>query len=144
VSLIKPILLAEDLEDDAIATQRILKKAGVMNPIVVVPDGEEAILYLDGVGMYGDREKYPIPVVLLLDLKMPKRGGLDVLGWCRAQKRMESLLIVILTGHQDVSMMHNAYAMGAHSFLMKPCNETDIVNLTQTFAGYWHHAPPQL
>ncbi|MDB6022174.1 MAG: putative response regulator, CheY [Pedosphaera sp.] len=138
----KPILLAEDVEDDASVIKRALKLAGVMNPIIVVPDGVEAILYLQGEGSYADRTRFPLPGVLLLDLKMPKRGGLEVLEWCRAQPHLQDMLIVILSGLHEVGLVQRAYSMGANSFLIKPCNLEDVANLTKTFPGYWEQPPP--
>jgi CheY-like chemotaxis protein len=141
VSFIKPILLAEDVEDDALILKRVLKKAGVMNPVIVVRHGEEVIRYLQGDGSYSLRAKYPLPGVLLLDLKMPRRDGFEVLEWCRAQPHLKPMLIVVLTGLQEVGTMQRAYAMGADSFLVKPCNVEDMTNLTNTFVGYWDVLP---
>ncbi len=138
---VKPILLAEDLEDDAWTIKQVLKKAGVMNPVAVVSDGEEAIRYLRGTGTYNDRAKFPLPGVLLLDLKMPRRSGFEVLEWCRAQPQLKTMLLVVLTGLDEVGTMQRAYSMGADSFLLKPCNVEDITNLTNTFTGYWELHP---
>jgi CheY-like chemotaxis protein len=140
VDLIKPILLAEDFEDDARIIQYVLKKAQVTNPIIVVPDGAEAIAYLKGEGFYADRVKFPLPSVLLLDLKMPKRNGFEVLEWCKAQPHLKNMLVVVLSGYQELESVNRAYALGAHSFLVKPCNVEDIANLMKTYKGYWEHS----
>ena len=132
----RPILLAEDIEDDALVIKRVLKKAGIINPIIVVPDGEEAIQYLSGADVYADREKFPLPRVVLLDLKMPKVGGFEVLEWCKTQPQLCDILLIILTGQHEVGAMSRAYSLGADSFLTKPCNVEDIVNLTKSFVGY--------
>ena len=137
MSASKTILLAEDLEDDAGIIQYIFKKAGVSNPVMVVPDGAEAIAYLGGDNHYADRAKFPLPVVLLLDLKMPKRSGFEVLEWCKTRPDLKDLLVIVLSGHHDLGAVNRAYALGAHSFLVKPCNVEDIRNLTKTFKGYW-------
>jgi CheY-like chemotaxis protein len=141
VDVNKPILLAEDLEDDAKIIQYVLKKAQVMNPIIVVPDGAEAVAYLKGEGFYADRAKFPLPAVLLLDLKMPKRNGFEVLEWCKTQPELKNMLVVVLSGYQDLDSVNRAYALGAHSFLVKPCNVEDISNLMRSFKGYWTSAP---
>jgi CheY-like chemotaxis protein len=142
VDEVKPILLAEDIEDDAGLLQTVLKQAGVMNPVFVVPDGQEAIAYLSGEGVYADRAKFPIPVVLLLDLKMPKRTGFDVLAWCKRQPHLTKLLIIVLSGNREIKSINQAYRMGADTFLLKPCHVLDVTNLTRNFKGYWT-LPPQ-
>jgi CheY-like chemotaxis protein len=141
VPSVRPILLAEDVEDDALVIQRVLKRAGIINPIIVVPDGHDAMEYLGGTGMYADREKFPLPGVVLLDLKMPKVGGFEVLEWCKTQPQLKDTLLIILTGQQEVGAMNQAYSLGAHSFLMKPANIEDIKNLTKSFSGYWEEGP---
>jgi CheY-like chemotaxis protein len=133
----KPILLAEDSEDDADIIRHVLKKAKVDNPIITVWDGAEAIAYLKGEGIYADRDLSPLPAVLLLDLKMPKRDGFEVLEWVRTQPQFKDLLIVVLSGFNQLESINRAYALGAHSFLTKPCQLEDITNLTNTFKGYW-------
>ncbi len=124
----RPILLAEDFEADALIVQRLLKKAGVANPILVVPDGGEAIAYLNNDGPFRDRQKFPLPGVLLLDLKLPNKTGFEVLEWCRVQPHLKDLFIVVLSGHYDVRDVKEAYHLGAHTFLAKPANQGDILN----------------
>ena len=134
--------MAEDYEPHAALIQLILKKAGVANPVIVVQDGDEAIAYLSGDGKYGDRQKFPLPGVLLLDLKMPRVDGFAVLEWCKRQPHLKELLIVVLSGHGEMRKVNSAYALGAHSFLTKPCNPLDVLNLTKNFTGYWDVQPP--
>lgn len=124
----RPILLAEDFEADALAVQRLLKKTGVINPIIVVPDGGEAIAYMNNEGPFRDRQRFPLPGVLLLDLKLPTKNGFEVLEWCRAQPYLKSLFIVVLSGHYQLRDVNQAYLLGAHTFLTKPANQADIVN----------------
>jgi len=137
VGTLKPILLAEDFEPDAAAIKAAFKKMGVMNPMVVVPDGDDAVAYLKGEGIFDNRQKFPLPGVLLLDLKMPRRNGLEVLEWCKNQPHLKDLLIIMLSGHHDIKDVNRAYELGASTFLSKPISEQDIVNLTTTFTGYW-------
>src|SRR5580698_8628051 len=120
--MIRPILLAEDFEADALIVQRLLKKAGVANPILVVPDGGEAIAYLNNDGPFRDRQKFPLPAVLLLDLKLPNKTGFEVLEWCRTQPHLKDLFIVVLSGHYELREVNQAYQLGARSFLTKPAN----------------------
>jgi CheY-like chemotaxis protein len=124
----RPILLAEDFEADALTVQRLLKKAGVANPILIVPDGGEAIAYLNNDGPFRDRQKFPLPGVLLLDLKLPNKTGFEVLEWCRVQPHLKDLFIVVLSGHYEVREVNQAYQLGAHRFLTKPANQEDILN----------------
>src|SRR5687768_16993926 len=91
------ILLAEDNENDALLMRHAFKKAGISNPLVRVRDGEEAIDYLAGHGVYADRRAYPFPALLLLDLKMPRRDGFEVLEWIKADPSLRRLPVTVLT-----------------------------------------------
>src|SRR5205823_1269407 len=111
---------------------------GVRNPIMVVRSGDEAILYLSGVGKYADRGQYPLPFVMLLDVKLPgTTNGLAVLRWARAAKGMEELLIIVISELEDPSVIREAYRLGANSYLMKPANGEEIRNLLRGFSRYW-------
>src|SRR5205807_1478000 len=96
------ILLAEDREDDIVLIQSALKAASVPYPIHVVRDGEEAIAYLNGDGAYSDRNKYPLPILMLLDLKMPRKDGFEVLEWIRQQVDLRTLRVVVLTSSERI------------------------------------------
>ena len=95
------ILVAEDSHDDLLLLKRALQKARVLNPVLSVHDGEETIAYLQGEGPYSAREKYPFPILLLLDLNMPKKSGFDVLAWLQGRP-MKDLGVVVLTGFSDL------------------------------------------
>jgi CheY-like chemotaxis protein len=126
----RPILLAEDFEADAVAVQRLLRKVGVGNPVIVVPDGGEAIAYMNNDGPFRDRQKFPLPDMLLLDLKLPTKNGFEVLEWCRTQPHLKELFIVVLSGHYELELrdINQAYLLGAHTFLAKPASQKDILN----------------
>jgi CheY-like chemotaxis protein len=124
----RPILLAEDFEADAVAVQRLLKKVGVPNPVIVVPDGGEAIAYLNNEGPFRDRQRFPLPDLLLLDLKLPTKNGFEVLEWCRTQPHLKDLFIVVLSGHYQLRDVNRAYLLGARTFLTKPASQADILN----------------
>lgn len=128
------ILVAEDNDDDRLLLQRALSKARVLNPILSVRDGEETIAYLEGTGPYADRAKFPLPILLLLDLNMPKKSGLEVLAWLQAH-HTDKLGIVVLTGATDLTLLNRAYALGAHSFLVKPLIIQDFMNLVNAIKG---------
>jgi CheY-like chemotaxis protein len=133
----KPILLADDSEDDEVLFRRVLRLSGLVNPVVLVRDGEEAIAYLAGEGRYGDREKHPMPKVLMLDLKMPKKSGFDVLEWLKGRPELQELLVVVLTSSERIEDLQRSYKMGADTFLTKPCQVEDMKNLVSGFSGYW-------
>lgn len=114
------ILLAEDDPGDVLLTQRAFRKAQIINPIQIVSDGQQTIAYLSGEGKYADRETYPLPVLLLLDLKMPKRSGLEVLDWLRAQPDLKRMMVVVLTSSREAPDVNRAFELGVTSYLVKP------------------------
>ncbi len=140
------ILIAEDNEDHAYLLQRALKKGAVLNPVFLVGDGEEAIAYLKGEGRFSDRYEYPLPGLLLLDLKMPKKNGFEVLQWIRQQPCLKRLRVVVLTTSDDPRDIDHAYELGANSFMVKPLEKQQFVEVTNAIKGYWlwMSAAPQL
>jgi CheY-like chemotaxis protein len=131
------ILLAEDSQDDADAVKMVLHQAGVTNAVNTVTDGDQAVSYIEGEGKYANREQFPFPKVLLLDLVMPRFDGLQVLEWLKVHPLRERVVVIVLTGHNDMSRMRLAYALGAKSFLSKPCHVEDIQNLIKAYPLYW-------
>jgi CheY-like chemotaxis protein len=131
------ILLAEDSETDVLLTRRAFAKANLLNPLHVVSDGEEAIAYLAGEGRYANRAEYPLPELLLLDLKMPKKNGLEVLQWVRDQPGLRGLRIVVLTTSDLAQDVNSAYLLGANSFLVKPVQFEHFVRISEALKGYW-------
>src|SRR2546428_9867920 len=114
------ILLAEDREDDILLIRKAFQEAFINNPLQVVRDGEEAIAYLSGEGKYSNRAEYPLPELMLLDLKMPGTDGFDVLKWMRQQPGLQALRVVVLTSSDQMRDVNAAYQLGANSFLVKP------------------------
>jgi CheY-like chemotaxis protein len=131
------ILLAEDREDDIFLIRRAFQKGGVTNPLFVVRDGEEAVAYLEGRGKYFHRDEFPLPALLLLDLKMPKMDGFEVLKWLRQQSTFSSLRVVVLTSSNDIRDANVAYQLGANSFLVKPMDFENVVELSKVIQDYW-------
>jgi CheY-like chemotaxis protein len=131
------ILLAEDDANDVLLIQRAFRKAGLHETLRVVRDGAQAIEYLDGRGEYADRALFPLPFLVLLDLKMPGTDGFEVLSWARSQPELKRLLIVVLTSSNFQSDVDKAYDLGANSYLVKPVEFKDMVNLIQRFEAYW-------
>jgi CheY-like chemotaxis protein len=131
------ILLAEDREDDVLLVRRTFRKSFISNPLHVVRDGEEAIEYLSGEGKYSNRAEFPLPVLLLLDLKMPRKDGFEVIKWVREQPGLRSLPIVVLTSSEDMRDVNVAYKLGANSFLVKPMEFEDFKAMTNFLSQYW-------
>ena len=114
-----PILLVENNQDDILLILRAFQRAGVNRPIQAVTSGMDAVDYLQGKLPYGDREKYPLPALVLLDIKMPGMDGFEVLRWIRRQWQFFELCVVMLTASDHISDANQAYHLGANSFLVK-------------------------
>jgi CheY-like chemotaxis protein len=131
------ILAAEDREEDVALIRRAFKKLNLLNPLQVVADGEQVVAYLQGEGVFSNRAEYPLPSLLLLDLKMPRMNGLEVLKWIREQPDFGALRIVMLTSSDDLKDINQAYELGANSFLVKPVEFDRFVALLNALQGYW-------
>jgi len=131
------ILLVEDDPADVFRIQRAFRKADITSPMQVVDDGEKAIHYLSGQALYQDRDCYPLPVLVLLDLKLPRRSGLDVLNWLRNESDTKLLPVVVLTSSEQQSDIDQAYAAGANSYLAKPPSPTELLEMARTIGLYW-------
>lgn len=122
----KQILIADDSPDDQALFMRALARAGIETAIQTVEDGEEAIQYLRGEGAFSDRNKYPLPQVLCLDIHMPRKNGIEVLRWLRTQSELRGVVVVMLAGERDLKFVREAYTLGAYSFLTKPVDRAEI------------------
>ena len=131
------ILLVEDNADDAALLRRAFIKARVMNPLHFARSGEEAIAYLGGSGKYANRAEFPLPSLVLLDLKMPGMDGFDVLRWVRQDHALKALRVVVLSYSDDMRDVNTAYKLGANSFLIKPADFDRFVEISQALNGYW-------
>ncbi len=132
----KCILLVEDNPDDEALALRALRRSGIANEIIVVRDGVEALDYLLGTGPYkGDPPS--LPQVVLLDLKLPKLNGLDVLGRLRADPRTRRLAVVVLTSSNEEEDIIASYNLGANSYVRKPVNFNDFAKAVQELGLYW-------
>src|SRR5947209_13762003 len=131
------VLLAEDDPDDILLTQIAFERARLANPLQVVRNGEEAISYLAGKGVHSDRQAYPLPILMLLDLKMPKINGFQVLEWAKAHSDLRHLPIAVMTSSDHDPDVTRAYELGADSYLIKPPNAQTLLALVQRLHAYW-------
>jgi CheY-like chemotaxis protein len=140
----KPILVVEDNAADVLLIRRAFDKVRLANPVQVVTHGDAAVDYLAGQGMYADRRRFPLPVLILLDLKLPRRSGIEVLQWLRAQRQLQHIPVAILTLSQQDQDVNAAYDIGVHSYLVKPVHLDGLLQLLKTTSLYWAllDAPP--
>lgn len=131
------ILLAEDEEDYMLLIRDAFRRAGIRNPLYVVWNGEEMIHYLKGQGKYADRAEYPLPDLLLLDLKMPRMNGFEVLEWVRNQPSLAHLRILVLTSSDEKRDVDKAYQLGANSFMVKPIEFEELTELSRFIKNFW-------
>lgn len=131
------ILLAEDDPEHAELARRAFKKYCFVNPLFVVSDGTEVLSYLLGEGRFSNRREYPLPSLLIVDLKMPVMNGFDVIRWVRAHENFKTLPIVVLTSSSDLSDVNSAYLLGANSFMVKPVDFIEFVGMTAALQSYW-------
>ncbi len=125
----QPILIADDDDNDVFLLKRVLKEARVMNPVHVVRDGEQAIRYLGAKGIYTDREQYPFPVLMFLNLQMPRKNGAEVLAWLQNQNDLPALKIIVSSGQTDPRLIKQAINLGAQSFLRKPPEKEKLLEI---------------
>jgi len=133
----KVILLVEDNPDDELLTLRALKKTGVKNEVVVARDGVEALDYLFASGTYSGRDPAVLPQLILLDLKLPKVNGLEVLKRLRSDERTRRLPVVILTSSREQQDMLDSYGLGANSYVRKPVDFEQFVRAVELLRHYW-------
>jgi two-component system response regulator len=133
----KAILLVEDNPDDIALTIRAFRKSNIMNEIVQAHDGSEALDYLFGTGQYAGRDLSIMPTLILLDLKMPKVDGLEVLRQLRANERTRLLPVVILTTSKQDQDVIDGYALGANSYVRKPVDFNQFVEAVRQLGLYW-------
>lgn len=129
--------MVDDSADDRLLIERAFRKAGITNPMATVKNGLEAIQYLSGEGPYADRNQFPLPAVIFLDLKMPLKNGFEVLAWIRSQPHLAPTRVVMLTDSTDKNDIAKACHLGASSYLIKPFELGELANLIATAANFW-------
>ena len=130
------ILLVEDDSNDVLLVKRAFRKAKLNPQIEIVADGDEAIAYLTGQAPYSDRQ-LDLPSLILLDLKLPRRSGLEVLEWIRQQPQLKRILVIVLTSSRENPDVAKAYDLGVNSYLVKPVAFEDLVKLMAQVHHYW-------
>ena len=131
------ILYVEDEDSDVILLRYALRKANISNPLQVAADGEEALAYLSGRGKYADREKYPLPCLVLLDLNLPRLGGMKVLEWIRGQGQLAELPVVIYTSSNQPKDLARAKALRANDYIVKPASIDKITEIMASIKERW-------
>src|SRR4051794_12182666 len=131
------ILQVEDDDNDVFFLQHAFQEAGITHSIQRAKDGQEAIEYLAGAGEFADRKRYPLPCLTILDLKMPRKGGLEVLEWLREESNLSSLPVIVFSSSAQPSDIDRAYELGANSFVVKPASMDKRVQFAHLLKGYW-------
>jgi CheY-like chemotaxis protein len=131
------LLIVEDNDNDVFLIQRAFQKANAPLAIQVERDGDAALAYLSGTGKYADRERYPLPAVVLLDLKLPRKSGLEVLANIRQQSGLKRLPVVMLTSSRQAADINRAYDLGANSYLVKPVEFDCLLEMLKYLRVYW-------
>jgi CheY-like chemotaxis protein len=126
------ILHVEDDPNDTLLLEHACKKAGLVFDLQAVSDGDQAIAYLRGANNFSDRDKHPLPKLILLDLKMPRLSGFDVLAWLRSDEGFRSVPVVVLTSSNHDADVKRAFDLGAKSYLVKPVGFEALVELVKT------------
>src|SRR5205814_1131635 len=109
----------------------------LVNPLRIVRDGEDAVSYLAGTAPYSDRTRHPIPSLILLDLKLPRKSGLEVLAWLRGEASLKYTPVVVLSSSAETRDIEKAYALGVNSYLVKPVSFGDLLEMVKSIGMYW-------
>lgn len=136
-TLRQTILHIEDDPNDAMLLQRAIRKANLSVNVETLEDGDRAVAYLSGTDVYADREKYPFPALVLLDLKIPRKSGLELLNWIRKHPDLKRLPVTILTSSRHEKDINEAYELGANSYLVKPVGFDALTDVVRLISSYW-------
>ena len=131
------ILYIDDDENDVVLLKHAIRAAQLRCNVQAVNDPEKAAAYLGGKGQYADRKCFPVPSLVLMDLKMPRMHGLEVLAWIRTQPVLKRLVVIVLTASNQASEVNRAYELGANSYLVKPVELEALVELVKGIGAYW-------
>jgi len=131
------ILLVEDDENDALLVQRAVRKNLITNPIHWMRDGLEALDYLKGIGKYADRQKFSFPEVIILDLKMPRMNGLELLAWIKENPEYRVIPTIVMSSSRLDEDVARSYLLGANTFMVKPSDFDVLAKMIKTIHEYW-------
>lgn len=131
------LLVVEDDENDIFFVERIFRQIGARCTLQFARDGVEAIDYLSGKGKFGDRSKYALPTIILMDLKMPRKSGFEVLEWMQKQPEIKLIPTVIITSSTLQDDVTRAYRLGANAVMNKPVDKESLMQMLKTFHIYW-------
>jgi CheY-like chemotaxis protein len=131
------ILHVEDDPNDVLLIARAFRKAEIAAQIQVVNDGEQAVHYLSGTNSFAQRERFPVPAVVLLDLKLPRKSGIEVLEWLRSQPGLKRIPIVMLTSSRQPVDINRAYDLGVNAYLVKPVDFDALIEMLRTLDLFW-------
>lgn len=131
------VLLVEDDDNDVLLLKRAFREANIQHPLRVCRDGHEATEYLAGVGDFGDRGKYPLPCLILLDLKMPRKTGMEVLKWLRDQPALRCIPVIVFSSSAHRYDVERAYIFGANAFVVKPANNEKRLEFAVLVKSFW-------
>ncbi|MEN7548373.1 response regulator [Rapidithrix thailandica] len=131
------IVYADDDPEDRMLAKDALEESRILNPVNFVEDGEELMEYLQNKGKYQDRKKYPTPALILLDLNMPKKNGIDVLKEMKKDDKLKKIPVVVLTTSSDREDIQQTYELGVSSFITKPVTFDGLVEIMKTLGKYW-------
>lgn len=131
------VLLAEDDKNDVFFMTRAFQEAGMENPVQIARDGQEAIDYLSGAGGFSDRERHPFPSLVIMDLKMPRKTGMEVLAWLKEQPILKAVPVIILSSSSNRYDIEQAYQLSANAFLTKPISREERVILAKLVKDFW-------
>jgi len=132
------VLLVEDDLNDIFLVKRAFKKAEIQSPLQVVTDGFEAIQYLRGDGKYADREAHPLPKLLVMDIRMPRKSGFEVLEWVKGESHpLRRIPVIIVSSSANPEDINSAYELGANAYMVKPMNYRAVEHLFESITHYW-------
>jgi CheY-like chemotaxis protein len=132
------VLLVEDDLNDIFLVKRAFKLAQIGNPLQIVTDGEEAIAYLSGADKYADRAAHPLPHLIVMDIRMPRKTGFEVLEWVKSDGRpLRRIPVVVVSSSDDPADINRAYELGANAYMIKPMDYRAVEHLFQSITQYW-------
>jgi CheY-like chemotaxis protein len=144
MNVTRPILHVEDREDDVYLLNYAFKRAGIENPVQGLSNGQQVVDYLSGIGEFADRDRFPLPSLVLLDMQLPQKLGLEVLEWIRQQPTLRCMIVIMLTSSIYDRDVQRAYELGANAFLVKPADTEVLIDMCRALKHFWlvHNTPP--